>query len=254
MDDDGFIHLRLRRRTAAGLVGAAAFLALMRAEPLSTEQLTMTTYYPAPYGVYKEMRVTDESYLAYAAAAARVGIGTTSPGGKLHVTGTGNVIFNTTGNLGVGTTNPQAKVHFSGGGGNMLFDAANGVVAVGTTDTSPMYGTSIKVAQSNIHVQGNENNNWMRLGDAWGFNGVYSEAGNLVLGSATGVTSLGNSNDGQFLGQMCRSVYYSFGGETSCPNGGRGWTIVGYSSSPGLIEGGAVPLAGYMHCCKIETP
>lgn len=253
MSRDPLLRIAVRRRTAAGCAALAALiLAGLHAQPLSTEQLTMTTYYPAPYGVYKTMRVTDDAHLAY--TTGNVGIGTLTPSGKLHVTGTGNVILNTSGNLGVGTSNPQAKVHFAGSGGNMLFDGNNGIVAIGTLDTTPIYATGIKLALSNMHVQGNENGAWLRVGDAWGQNGVYSESGNLVLGSASGITSLGNYNDGQFMGQMCRAVYYAVGGETPCPNSGRGWTIVGYGSAAGIIDGGAVPSSGYMHCCKIETP
>lgn len=253
MDNAPVLHITVSRRAASALaVTVGLALAAFRPGALSTEQLSMSTYYPSPYGVYKNLRSTDDAAFAY--TTGRVGIGTQTPSGKLHVAGTGDVILNTSGNLGVGTANPQAKVHFSGGGGNMLFDANNGIVTVGTTDTSSIYATGLKMAISNIHVQGNENGNWLRVGDAWGQNGVYSEAGNLVLGSATGVTSLGHLNDSQFMGQMCRAVYFGVGGETYCPNGGRGWTIVGYSASPGVIDGGAVPLSGYMHCCKFETP
>ncbi len=165
MSRDPLLRIAVRRRTAAGCGALAALLlAGLHAQPLSTEQLTMTTYYPAPYGVYKTMRVTDDAHLAY--TTGNVGIGTLTPSGKLHVTGTGNVILNTSGNLGVGTNNPLAKVHFAGTGGNMLFDATAGMVTVGTTDTSQIYVTGIKLAQSNMHVQGNENNAWLRVGDA----------------------------------------------------------------------------------------
>ena len=58
------------------------------------EQITLTTYYPAPYGVYKELKTTSKTTLAInsldPAAAnhdpqAKVGIGTENPETKLEV-------------------------------------------------------------------------------------------------------------------------------------------------------------------------
>ncbi|MBI2362831.1 MAG: hypothetical protein HYV15_05555 [Elusimicrobia bacterium] len=116
----------------------------------------------------------------------------------------------------------------------------------------------MKVANSNIHVQGNENAGWLRLGDAWSYAGMYAESGDLVVGASTGRVRVG-TGDSQFLGAMCRSVYYAYGvgggGRTYCSNSApAGWTTIGYGSSPGVINGGAIPSTGYMHCCKMETP
>jgi len=49
------------------------------------EQITLTTYYPAPYGVYREFTTTGNTYLA--TNEGNVGIGTTSPSQKLDVSG-----------------------------------------------------------------------------------------------------------------------------------------------------------------------
>ncbi len=49
------------------------------------EQLTVTTYYPSPYGVYKELKTTSNSY--FAVEDGSVGIGTDSPAAKLDVEG-----------------------------------------------------------------------------------------------------------------------------------------------------------------------
>ncbi len=51
------------------------------------ENLTLTTYYPSPRGMYKELRTTDNTYLA--TTAGRVGIGTTSPAYALDVSPSG---------------------------------------------------------------------------------------------------------------------------------------------------------------------
>lgn len=243
------IHLKIGRREA---VAAAAFLlVIMRPAALSTEQLTLSTYYPSPYGVYKQLRATDDAYLAYQAGS--VGIGTTSPLGKLHVTGAGNVIIDPTGNIGIGTGSPLKKLHLAAGGMNVVLDPANAQMAVGTTDSSPIYATGLKVAGANIHVQGNENGGWLRLGDAWSVNGVYSEAGDLIVGASSGRVLVG-PNATQYLAGMCQSVWYSGGGNTYCPNSGQGWSVMGYGSAPGRIDGGAIPASGYMQCCKVESP
>lgn len=42
------------------------------------EEITLTTYYPAPYGAYEELSTTGNTYLATTSGNA-VGIGTTAP-------------------------------------------------------------------------------------------------------------------------------------------------------------------------------
>jgi hypothetical protein len=212
------LTIRLGRRELAALAGLAVVAFFPGS--LSTEQLTMTTYYPSPYGVYDQMRSQNNTFLAYNTGA--VGIGTTSPAAntKLHVAGNGNRT-QIDGQLGVGGA---------------------------YTDT---YGTGISVTGRNVHVQGNENGQWLRVGDAWGLNGMYSENGDLVMGSQTGRVRIG-PDDSQYLANSCRFVGYAFGNTQYCPNGGQGWSAIGWSSNNGRIEGGGIPVAGFMYCCKMQ--
>lgn len=54
------------------------------------ETLTITTYYPSPYGSYNEFKVASNTWLAYSSGS--VGIGTTGPNAKLEVYGSANAI------------------------------------------------------------------------------------------------------------------------------------------------------------------
>ena len=93
----------------------------------SEETITVTTYYPAPYGVYKEMRAT------------RMAVGGTYYNASAYPCDTGggcagNEICNEVdlvveGRVGIGTTAPHG-----------MLDVRWGQVAIGTTATSPFTG------------------------------------------------------------------------------------------------------------------
>ncbi|MBI2384838.1 MAG: hypothetical protein HYV14_02375 [Elusimicrobia bacterium] len=68
-------------------VPLAAMLLLCAVGDLNSESVTLSTYYPAPSGVYTQMITTGDTYLARDGAGTRVGIGTTTPTQKLSVVG-----------------------------------------------------------------------------------------------------------------------------------------------------------------------
>jgi hypothetical protein len=69
-----------------------AALLLCAVGDLNSESVTLSTYYPAPSGVYTNMITTGNTVLARdGGAATKVGIGTTNPGGKLAVSGSMSV-------------------------------------------------------------------------------------------------------------------------------------------------------------------
>lgn len=64
---------------------------------IAEETITLTTYYPAPYGAYEELTTTGNTNLA--TTSGNVGIGTTNPNETLEVDGTirANTAFNING-------------------------------------------------------------------------------------------------------------------------------------------------------------
>ncbi len=125
------VHVKALRRIFVW--GAAALLICFAANDVVSESMTMTTYYPAPSGVYKRLTATSGVRIGtYANSQApdgglivsgNVGIGTTHPAGKLDVAGGLTV----SGNVGIGTTAPSAKVHVVGDTnlvGNLILSGA----------------------------------------------------------------------------------------------------------------------------------
>ncbi len=87
MESDNTINISLAisRRTALFLL-AALFIS-WRPGFLGSETLTLTTYYPAPYGGYASLLTTGQTFLAR--DGGNVGIGTAAPTAKLDIVGGG---------------------------------------------------------------------------------------------------------------------------------------------------------------------
>lgn len=72
--------------------GLAGLLVSVLATELASEQLTLTTYYPAPSGVYTKLLTTADAY--FARDGGSVGVGTGSPSAPLHVRSSNDAIMN----------------------------------------------------------------------------------------------------------------------------------------------------------------
>ena len=98
------MHIRITVSRTALLWMMVAVILSTGPAPIGSETVTLETYYPAPYGIYTQLRSTSKTTLGEGITGSDyVGIGTASPGAKLDVQGTGGVILNA-GAVGVGGT------------------------------------------------------------------------------------------------------------------------------------------------------
>jgi hypothetical protein len=119
----------------AGLTALAVLLQLILPRPAAAEEITLTTYYPSPRGVYK---------------ALRVGSGdVTAPSGELHITKPDDdgafalrvddeagdaspAVIDQVGNVGIGTPSPDpnAKLHVKKGATDLYDVAVNTAMVI----------------------------------------------------------------------------------------------------------------------------
>ncbi len=110
----------------------------------SEESITITTYYPSPYGNYREMRATriaiGDGYIN--------GSNYCWPGETCTNTINADADLVVEGNVGIGTTTPSVKLEVNGqvkitGGspadGKVLISDANGLASWGGTDSVDIY-------------------------------------------------------------------------------------------------------------------
>lgn len=244
------IRIVLGRREVIGALVAA--LVLAHPAGLSTETLTMTTYYPSPYGVYQRLRSTQDATLA--ANSGNVLLAASGSGGSVYMaTGAGRV--------GVGTAGPARKLDVAG---DMEAD-----------DLYTSDGVQIQGLTGRNYFRDAEGAGNLRVGAAWGMPGIYAESGVGVLGGAGGANlqnytlfaspsgnvGIATGSPGYRLDingsarvqgnlwisspiqQACRPVYYSYGSSTSCP---PSWAVTGHLE----IQGNNAT-SGYMVCCKL---
>lgn len=119
------------------------------------DQLTLTTYYPAPFGMYQEMRVM-----------GKLGVGTTDPANKLDVNGSvaigayaGNNVapassLIVSGNVGIRTSTPYAPLHVHQDLASFASPSALGLFATGANQpaliAASRYGYAFSAADAKL--------------------------------------------------------------------------------------------------------
>lgn len=96
------IHLDIRITPRLFRWGLAGAMISLLAPELGSESVTLTTYYPAPSGVYTQMITTNNTFLARDGGA--LGIGTSA------TLGAGDKVAIMGGNVGIGTTDPSVML------------------------------------------------------------------------------------------------------------------------------------------------
>jgi hypothetical protein len=206
-------------------------------------------------------------------SAGRVGIGTSSPQGKLEVSHDGAahdlVVNPSTGNVGIGTTSPQGKLEVShdGAAHDLVVNTSTGNVGIGTTtpnakltvngailrDGSLMYGsesaTHINLGSSSKTGKSGENYSWSTVGGGrmntasgnqatvgGGDNNTASGRWSTVGGGRENTASAGASDGGTFVG----------GGFSNSASGRYSTVGGGYdnTASGGVTSGGGATVGG----------
>lgn len=145
---DIVIRLDFRMGTRWQRLGLAGLLLLFVAPELGSESVTLSTYYPAPSGVYTNMITTGNTFLARDTGSVAIGVPTAL--GKLHVEN-GNVLF-TNANLGLGDPGMTigAGMPAPGSGVYMLDLKWNSVIRIGDGMLSSG-GNAVRLGNNEYH-------------------------------------------------------------------------------------------------------
>lgn len=186
----------LRCLMAAGMVFSVA-------TEVASESVTLTTYYPAPSGVYAQMITTGNTYLAR--DGGNVGIGTAAPGYKLDDTG-----------------------NFHAAGAAQLDSSlnVNAGATIGTTLTVNGAGIYNRFGSQLVETSANDWTRWNQSQGATNGNAMYQS---LSLGT-------GGLTVGTWINQPSGNIYatgHQFDGGTYVNGAGGtcGWTSFNVGSA-----------------------
>jgi len=248
------LNIRLSFSKKSALPLLALFFLCWHPGFIGSESLTLTTYYPAPYGGYVSLLTTSQTLLARDGGNVGIGTGATAPTGRLDVRG--------------GYVN---IIDAEGGSGTWRLGAVNGVPG--------SYGTGITAirADGGLRLAGRA------LNMSTSADLFLNTNGRVGIGTLNPDRLLQVAGDTHINGDLyldsrilnfCSSVGYGVGGSVSCPsytdNAGiaRRMLVVGFMGDgvarvTGFLPGGSTTSSwgtfvvlgedwgGTMMCCKL---
>ncbi len=171
------VHLRLHFSPATARAALIAAFLLSCAGDLASESVTLTTYYPAPSGVYTQLVATSNAYMARDNPASFLDVGTNAV--PPSVSGVGSVKMYVVGNEqianGYGLVFGNGSLIQSDQGGSLELGGNNGTAGVGVPYIDFHYGGA-GVQDFNVRLI-NDANNQMS---------VYGSGGTGALGLNVG--------------------------------------------------------------------
>lgn len=224
------IRLEIHVPPSALRAALTAFFVAVPSMDLSSESVTLMTYYPAPSGVYSRIITTGDTQLSRDTGSVAIG-SNVSPG-----TGTRLSVMN--GRVGIGTASPSATLDVVGSGGANVDLKVNGRIWT-------QNGVWVDSAQTQL------------IGDAGAGNlGLYNNGWSLKV-NASGNVGIGIDPsaakldvNGTIVARGCSSpvtIAYG-GGVASCPANTYATWVTGVMSK---YQNGppSTVLSGSMYCC-----
>ena len=221
------VELKLTRERV--LVLLTALFLTWRPGFLGSENLTLTTYYPAPYGGYVNILTTNNTYLARDGGAVSVGASSAGTGTKLTVKG----------GIAVGPSASNEYGYFNLDQGGSLE-----LGGVGTAETPyiDFHGLNDATADYSLRLIGQRKTTGERALKLQG-----TDAGGMGHLLITG-----------FLLSQCETVAYTNGSASYCggtPARSVYYTIMWRGNSSKQLDAATaatLPVSGTMLCCRIS--